>query len=112
MALVDIDVVAVNRNPRVVEFLFDVAIVIHRTTESPVAQLLARLRRRSRSVEARLDPGRVQFDHAESVLHEPLDQRAAVVGRHCEVVIAEWLQAELNAADERTVAGTIGGRRA
>src|SRR5207344_1518398 len=35
MALVYIHVVAVNRNPSVVEFLFDGAIVFQRTTESP-----------------------------------------------------------------------------
>src|SRR5262245_30087952 len=113
VAVVDVDVVGEDRDAAVLELLPDAAVVFERATEPPRAYLLARgLRSDAGSGELRLHPGRVQFDHAEPVLHEAPEQLGAVAWIHRQIVITEWLQSELHAADGGAIGrGSQPGRR-
>src|SRR5262245_9328218 len=78
--------------------------MIDRVAEPPRAQLLASgLRADSRSGKSRLDPGRMELDQPHAVLNEPADQCRPVLRRHREIVVAERLQPELDAADDRPI---------
>src|SRR5262245_42426641 len=108
VAVVDIHVIREDGDAGDVEFLLHAPVVLDGTAEAPVPQLLPRFRCAQASIgEPWLDPRRVQFNHAEPVLHEPLDECAAVLRRHRQVVIAERLQPELHTADERSIAAGL-----
>jgi hypothetical protein len=49
----------------------------------------------------------MQFDQAKSVLHETPDQRTPILGCHREVVVAEWLESKLHAANQRTICARL-----
>ena len=51
----------------------------------------------------------MKLDHAHAVLHQPLHQRRAIFRRHHEIVVAERLQPELHAADDRPIVPSTGG---
>ncbi len=93
-----------NGNPVVVKFLLDVAEVARRGVQPPVSQLLARLfRAHAGTSKIGLIPDRMQLDHAEAILHQPLDQNRTVLPIHRKIVIAEGLQTKLHTIDIRSI---------
>src|SRR5262245_29516768 len=91
----EVHVIAEDLDPDIIELFADRAVVVGRSLEAPLPQLLSRLLVTTAGrVETRFDPCGMQLDHPHLVLHETTSQLRSILASHGEIVIAERLQAE------------------